>query len=293
MEDRQSTSSCNNFGKRTTSVLKRPIFRTRIDSVQSLKLDSGDRIIIPAVVRTMIPTRIIEQYISYCKQQQFTPAGEQSLYRILDTCSASNQKSLQGLDNTSAEGCEAVDNLIKIIQSLVETGAEEWWGKTAEKEIREAKRYLKTDFKVYVGCKERCADHCSTYSLSDSENQKYQSKCTHEHAIQCDRRESIEQIRNDLATKIQSVHVDEEQRNRLQFDFNLCDTAIRAWKAHLLRTVLQEEAKQDAMSKLDQQTCLVIVDWAMKFLPLKYRESMSEFFGKRGRSWHVSAVVTN
>ena len=30
----------------------------------------------------------------------------------------------------------------------------------------------------------------------------------------------------------------------------------------------------------------------MKFLPLKYRESMCEFFGKRGRSWHVSAVVT-
>ena len=182
--------------------------------------------------------------------------------------------------------------MIKIIQNLVETGAEEWWGKTAEKEIREAKRYLKTDFKVHVGREERCADHCSTYSLSDSENQKYQSKCTHEHAIQCDRCESIEQILNDVATKIQSVRVDEEQRNRLQFDFNLCDTAIRAWKAHLLRTVLQEEAKQDAMSKLDQQTCLVIVDWAMKFLPLKYRESMSEFFGKRGRSWHVSAVIT-
>lgn len=46
------------------------------------------------------------------------------------------------------------------------------------------------------------------------------------------------------------------------------------------------------MSKLGQQTCLVIVDWAIKFLPLKHRESMIEFFGKCGRSWHVSAVVT-
>ena len=72
----------------------------------------------------------------------------------------------------------------------------------------------------------------------------------------------------------------------------MCDTAIRTWKAHLLRTVLQKEAKQDAMSRLDRQTCLVIVDWAMKFLPLKYRESMSEFFGKCGRSWNVSAVIT-
>ena len=30
----------------------------------------------------------------------------------------------------------------------------------------------------------------------------------------------------------------------------------------------------------------------MKFLPLKYRETMCEFFGKRGLGWHISAVVT-
>lgn len=30
----------------------------------------------------------------------------------------------------------------------------------------------------------------------------------------------------------------------------------------------------------------------MKFLPVQYREQMSDFFGKRGRSWHISAVIT-
>ena len=30
----------------------------------------------------------------------------------------------------------------------------------------------------------------------------------------------------------------------------------------------------------------------MKFLPLRYGERMSEFFGKRGKSWHVGAVIT-
>ena len=295
-------------------VLEKPIFRTRIGSVnvdhfldfisrpellqdvafgtKTLKLDSGERITIPAVVRTMIPTRIIKQYISYCEEQQFEPAGERSLFRILDTCSASMQKSLQGLDNISSEGAEAIDNLLKIIRTLIENGAVEAWGKTAEKAVKEGKRYLKTDFKVHIGREERCADHCSTYSLSDSKNKEYESECTHEHSIQCKRCESIEQILSDVAEKIESISVGEEQRSRLQFDFNQCDTAIRAWKAHLLRTVLQEEAKQDALSKLDQHTCLIIVDWAMKFLPLKYRENMSEFFGKRGRSWHISAVVT-
>ena len=54
----------------------------------------------------------------------------------------------------------------------------------------------------------------------------------------------------------------------------------------------QEEAKQDALSKLDGETCLIIMDWAMKYLPQHYREQMSEFFGKRGRNWHVGAVIT-
>ena len=56
--------------------------------------------------------------------------------------------------------------------------------------------------------------------------------------------------------------------------------------------MLQEEAKQAALDKLDDETCLINVEWAMKFLPLKYRETMCEFFGKRGLSWHISAVVT-
>ena len=34
------------------------------------------------------------------------------------------------------------------------------------------------------------------------------------------------------------------------------------------------------------------MDWAMKFLQLKYREKQSEWFGKRGINWHVSCVIT-
>lgn len=33
------------------------------------------------------------------------------------------------------------------------------------------------------------------------------------------------------------------------------------------------------------------MDWAMKFLQLKYREKQSEWFGKRGINWHVSCVI--
>lgn len=91
----------------------------------------------------------------------------------------------------------------------------------------------------------------------------------------------LSKVLKEIKSQIDVNDMDDEQKSRLKFDFKQCETAIYAWKAHLLRTVVQEEAKQDALSKLDHETCLIIADWAMKFLPLKYRENMSQFFGKR------------
>ena len=60
----------------------------------------------------------------------------------------------------------------------------------------------------------------------------------------------------------------------------------------MIRSSNQDEAKLDFLQKLDESSCLIVMDWAMKFLPVQYREQMSDFFGKRGRSWHISAVIT-
>ena len=45
--------------------------------------------------------------------------------------------------------------------------------------------------------------------------------------------------------------------------------AIRAWKRHLLRTVKQDQVRFDSLDLLDEQTVLLVKDWAMKFIPQK------------------------
>jgi len=45
------------------------------------------------------------------------------------------------------------------------------------------------------------------------------------------------------------------------------------------------------MKRLDNQTVMVINDWAMKLLPMRFRETQSQWFAKRRISWHFSAVV--
>ena len=57
---------------------------------------------------------------------------------------------------------------------------------------------------------------------------------------------------------------------------------ILAWKAHQLRTVNQDQAKHDVLDVLRRSSALLVMDWAMKFLLRKFRESQCDWFAKRG-----------
>ena len=72
-------------------------------------------------------------------------------------------------------------------------------------------------------------------------------------------------------------------------DFNI--NLIQEWKRHQLRSAHQEKAHQYALEQLDNQSVFIHIDWSMKFLPLKYRERMTDWFGKRGLSWHITHVA--
>ena len=111
----------------------KPIFRVRLDPVKTdhfvdyisrpcflqdvaygtrkVKLDSGGHAVIPAVIRTLIPSRIVAQYQAYSREIGFDPASERTLFRILEVCSASMQKSLHGLDFITTDGVQAFYSL--------------------------------------------------------------------------------------------------------------------------------------------------------------------------------------
>ena len=64
--------------------------------------------------------------------------------------------------------------------------------------------------------------------------------------------------------------------------------AISEWKAHQLRSVHQDVSRLDVPQSLNSSCVLIVQDFAMKFPPSRYREAQSDFFGKRGISWHIS-----
>ena len=53
-----------------------------------------------------------------------------------------------------------------------------------------------------------------------------------------------------------------------------------------------DHAIEKQLSSLDKNSALIVVDWPMKFLQLRHREKQSDWYGKRGISWHVSSGIT-
>lgn len=77
----------------------------------------------------------------------------------------------------------------------------------------------------------------------------------------------------------------------MNFVLMQCKKNSEAWKCYVPRSINQDEARFDMINTLDDNSVLVVLDWAMKFIPRKYIESQADWFAKRGTSWHVSVAT--
>ena len=260
---------------------------------KTIKLDSGEKLLLPAAIRTLIPFRIIKQYQSYCDSVDFKSCSERTLFRILEACSASKQISLQGRDYIATEGNEAFEKIKHIVSLLGDYGVELTWADKITKDLKANKRYLKTDYKAHISSEERCKDHCTTFSLSDRSNAEFSGSCNHEHDLSCHECSRLTNFIEEINAKLNDkfIPLTDDLRARLLHEQNQATKCIHAWKSKLLHTIVQDNAKQNILANLDRGSMLMIMDWAMKFQPMKSREQMDDFFGKRGRSWHVTCVI--
>ena len=141
-----------------------------------------------------------------------------------------------------------------------------------------------------------CPDHCHKLGLSAPNDPNFQENCTHEHTLFCPQCDDITSCLHKLQQTVNDSEslrfYSKEQKEDFLYDIEKASDAIVQWKAHIMRAVNQECAKQDILAELDQNSCLLVMDWAMKFLQLRYREKQTDWYGKRGLSWHITSVVT-
>ena len=64
--------------------------------------------------------------------------------------------------------------------------------------------------------------------------------------------------------------------------FEIAAKEVIEYKKHIVRAIHQDRAKADIMARLSREEVLLIFDYAMKFLPQKFREAQTDFFAKKG-----------
>lgn len=263
---------------------------------KKLFLSTGVEIVIPKVVRNIISARLIKTYLAFCEDQNFETFSRSTLFNILNVCISSQKKNLHGLDNITAEGMKAVDVLTGIVSKLHMFGLPGEKVDQLNNLMASLNQHLKFEIKGHLKVQSPCIDHCTVYSLSDPKSVVFQKKCDHEHCTGCEECEVVEKSLNELSESYQNLQshstIPQDVSEEIVHEIDRSRTSILAWKAHCVRTVHQDQAKHDILDQLKPYQALVVMDWAMKFLPLKHREAQSDFFGKKGIGWHVSSVIT-
>ena len=115
--------------------------------------------------------------------------------------------------------------------------------------------------------------------------------CDHAHCDSCDRCLLVSSVVREIEEGLATAKCSDNDKEELAFVISQAKQSIECWKAHLLRSVNQDECRLDILSSLSSSSILLVLDWAMKYLPRKYRESQSDWFGKRGISWHVAVAI--
>lgn len=276
--------------------INRPYFYQDVAfGTRKLKLESGEILTMPNIVRTVTRSTMVAQYVQFCIEESFEPLSRSTLFRILQVRGASQRKALQGLDNTAADGVSGFDTLENIVVVMEKLGAPSDWVMATKKSLKDSKRYLKTQYRVHCTEESACADHCKSFALSDSRDKNFKTLCHDDHNIICESCDSIRNVIQEIADKSQdkaSINCDVQQRGDILYDITKAKNHIEDWKAHLLRSENQDLAKQDVLRVINANSILVFMDWAMKFVQIKYREKQSEWYGKRGINWHISSVVS-
>ena len=233
-----------------------------------LKLDSGEKIQMPNVVRTVTRSTMINQYFEFCKEGQFESLSRSTLFKILEVREASQRKSLQGLDNIAADGAAGFQTVAKIIDDLEKGGGNKQWCNNAKRRLRDSKQYLKTEYPVHCKRDEStCADHYRKFALSDSCDPDFQAVCTHQHIESCDQCQTLKAVLDEVEAEIRGSSwnpYNQEHREDLLYDFERARSDIQQWKAHILRSINQDEAKQDVLKTEDSSSALIVMDWVFQ-----------------------------
>ncbi|PAV78917.1 hypothetical protein WR25_01905 [Diploscapter pachys] len=257
--------------------------------------------------------QLFEKYLRDTDQVHLT-MSRPFLFKLLKVCSASPRRSYTCVDSYVAEAYESFNELDEILSNWSRFDLfDETWTKNMRKALTDSRLYISNDYRLRCKTISRVNDHCTRYSLSDPDKPDLADRCNegpdaHEHDMacpECERTKSTFTELIDAANNIIKNLSDELNRKpndpnllatleQLELDrwtINSATKVVNELKKHQMRCAQSSRARTTIVDNLEEKTCLITMDFGMRYIPRKFMEKQVDFFGKKGKSYMVAHVL--
>jgi hypothetical protein len=165
------------------------------------------------------------------------------------------------------------------------------------KEIDEAEAFHQADFILHFKGNEKYKCACLPCGFHTPDEP---IECTEIHLGVCSRCFDSFAIFSKIDALIQSIKLMTPQAPSFEDDIALysyqldtCRQNLLEYRAHLVLKYDEREADKEEILNLQRHQAIVVCDWKMKILPMFFRETQQQFFGKRGTSMIGFMVIYN
>ena len=164
----------------SSGAIQKIAYRTTV-----LKFEEIEAQRIPKVVLTVMKSHAICLYRKYCESLNYISVSDSSLYIFLSELKLNQRKTLSGLDNITAAGLSAINNLTELVKKDRLTITSDKKRQLLLK-IKNMTNYIK--LKYCINCLQifdGTNSHCPIYAASDPKCDKLSQKCTELHNKSC------------------------------------------------------------------------------------------------------------
>ena len=81
--------------------------------------------------------------------------------------------------------------------------------------------------------------------------------CDHDHDMKCDRCNLLSVTIEEIKTVLESSVCPSEEKEEMGFMLSQAEQNIEAWKSHLLRSINQDQARQEIIEDLSKEKVLL------------------------------------
>lgn len=247
-----------------------------------------------------------------CKFTTEDMISASSIARILGTLTKGKMTSRAGLDDEDVmKGSGSIARAIEIYNHLAEALEH------SEEEIKETTKsinwiltYHRTSFIAHLARNEKKCCQCISCGLHTKEEPipcpyRESKDEAHKHEGACRDCEKSFEILDNLITLAESClrlpklrsqqeqQIREQRFKEFKVKLETCRQNLVDWRSHIVRKSVEGKFSSSQMHNLKADEAIVIADFKMKILPMYFRETKRQFFGKRGTSCLGVMTITN